>query len=352
MLQSNPALTHGDLAMIFAYGGLAQGWGFLLGGMVLIPALGPRLTLLLGCCLFTLSPLLTYACLVTTTPVSVLYVVYGLLTGFSINIIMLVCLTLPVTWFPDHRGKVIGFICGGFGLSSTVFAPLQSVLVNPENVAPDSSNITANVSSYFTDQHVLDNVPHLMLYLTAIYAVVYTVGLVLVVGAPSPDSSSTQLKISERLKSAALYMYKDGGRGLDFYLLWITRFLYLTVGAGVLAHWKTFSFTQSDDDQVVSLVGGVSGVLNFLSRVVAGVLIDKIGYSRLMSATGLLLTINLATIYFVGQYFIGIVISVWLVYFLGFAHFATIPFQVAEYLKQRFAFAISFYFNFNSNICF
>ena len=62
----------------------------------------------------------------------------------------------------------------------------------------------------------------------------------------------------------------------------------------------------------------------------AGVLIDRVGYSKLMSTTGLLLTINLATIYFVGQYFIGIIISVWLVYFLAFAHFSTIPAQVVK----------------------
>ena len=30
-----------------------------------------------------------------------------------------VTLTMPVTWFPQHRGKVIGFINCGFGLSST-----------------------------------------------------------------------------------------------------------------------------------------------------------------------------------------------------------------------------------------
>ena len=29
------------------------------------------------------------------------------------------------------------------------------------------------------------------------------------------------------------------------------------MGAGVLAHWKTFSFTQSDDDQIISIAGGI-----------------------------------------------------------------------------------------------
>ena len=49
----------------------------------------------------------------------VLTCVYGMVSSSSLAIITLVTMTLPVTWFPDHRGKVIGFIAGGFGLSST-----------------------------------------------------------------------------------------------------------------------------------------------------------------------------------------------------------------------------------------
>ena len=45
--------------------------------------------------------------------------VYGMASSASLAIINIVTMTLPVTWFPDHRGKVIGFIASGFGLSST-----------------------------------------------------------------------------------------------------------------------------------------------------------------------------------------------------------------------------------------
>ena len=45
--------------------------------------------------------------------------VYGMVSSSSVCLVSLVCMTLPVTWFPDHRGKVIGFIASGFGLSST-----------------------------------------------------------------------------------------------------------------------------------------------------------------------------------------------------------------------------------------
>ena len=75
--------------MIFAHGGLAQGISFLIGGMILVPVLGPRLTLLGGCVMYTLSPVLTYVCMVTNAPVESLYFVYGLLSSFSINVIML-----------------------------------------------------------------------------------------------------------------------------------------------------------------------------------------------------------------------------------------------------------------------
>ena len=69
------------------------------------------------------------------------------------------------------------------------------------------------------------------------------------------------------------------------------RFLFLVVGSGFLAHWKNLAFTQSQDDKLVSIIGGgnskgqldndcldpgVNGVVNFLSRVVAGTLLDRI----------------------------------------------------------------------------
>ena len=86
------------------------------------------------------------------------------------------------------------------------------------------------------------------------------------------------------------------------------------VGSGFLAHWKNLAFTQNQDDKLVSIIGGeaymniyivrakcwldvkqewmgdpyidivikierktgVNGVVNFLSRVVAGTLLDRI----------------------------------------------------------------------------
>ena len=243
--------------MIFANGGLAQGVSFLLAGLVVMPSLGARPSLVLGCTLFTLSPILTYLALVYSTNVELLQITYGVLSSFSVNIMMLVTFTLPVTWFPNHRGKVLGFINGGFGLSTTVFSPLQSYLVNPDNIAPvpvqsSENSSLASSSSYFMNETVLSNVPKSLLYLSAIFGSIFMVGIYLVVEDPKTNAKKEdeQQKLFPRLKSAWIYIYKDVSRKLDFYLLWLTRFSYLFVCAGILAHWKTFSFTQSDNDQV------------------------------------------------------------------------------------------------------
>lgn len=329
MKQTYPDINHGDFAMVLSVGGIAKGISYLLGGLIMVPSLGPRGSLVLASVLYTLSPVLTYVCLITSVRVEVIYLVYGVISSAAFAILLLVTMTLPVTWFPQHRGKVIGFIAGGFGLSSTVFSPLQVFLVNPSNAAPNflnSTNSNSSKSSYFTDKSVLDNVPYLLLYMSAIYAVIFIIACFITVGAPKKDNK--QQKLSERLTSAWLYFYTDASRSLDFYLLCLARLAFMTIGAAVLAHWKTFAFTQSGDDQMVSVVGGVSGIANFLSRFVAGIVFDKIGYSKLMSGISLLLTINLISIYFIGQQsFIGLIICVWIVYFLGFAHLATIPAQ-------------------------
>ena len=86
---------------------------------MLVPLFGPRMILLLGSIMFSLAPVLTYVCLVTNANVESLYVAYGMVSSSSMALLSLVTMVLPVTWFPKHRGKVVGIVAGGFGLSST-----------------------------------------------------------------------------------------------------------------------------------------------------------------------------------------------------------------------------------------
>ena len=57
------------------------------GGLILVPLLGSRRSLMFGCFLFSLAPLLTYFSL--DVSVSVISCTYGLLNGFAVNVIQL-----------------------------------------------------------------------------------------------------------------------------------------------------------------------------------------------------------------------------------------------------------------------
>ena len=151
----------------------------------------------------------------------------------------------------------------------SVFSPVQSVLVNPENLSPGSQGSNSSVSAYFTDPAVLDNLPPALLIMAAIYAAISAIGVTVTVGPPEEEKGGETVppSLGQRLRAAERYFFHDAARNIDFYLLWLARFLYLTVGAGVLAHWKTFSFTQSDDDQIVSMAGGIRSVQRIFRSV-------------------------------------------------------------------------------------
>ena len=50
-----------------------------------------------------------------------------------------------------------------------------------------SGNLTNSTETYFTDPELLKNVPTLMLYMTAAYAVIFSVGVLMLVEKPVVD---------------------------------------------------------------------------------------------------------------------------------------------------------------------
>ena len=68
-----------------------------------------------------------------------------------------------------------------------VFSPLQTFLINPENVRPE------NQTSYFTDPTVLENIPTTFLYMAAIYALLFLIGFILCIEAPTPKNPEEKL---------------------------------------------------------------------------------------------------------------------------------------------------------------
>ena len=100
---------------------------------------------------------------------------------------------------------------------------------------------TTESETYFTDPELLGNVPILMLYMTATYAVIFTIGVIMLVEKPDQDEKGKEkLDHKKRLSDSWSYFYQDTLTRKDFYLLWLTRFLLLLLNSGILTYWKTF----------------------------------------------------------------------------------------------------------------
>jgi hypothetical protein len=69
------------------------------------------------------------------------------------------------------------------GVSSTIFAPIQTWLVNPANVPPSPAD------GYFHDADLLAHVPGVFATLALVYLVMQCVGLVFICDPPQEVSS-------------------------------------------------------------------------------------------------------------------------------------------------------------------
>ncbi|KAA3670979.1 uncharacterized protein DEA37_0012364 [Paragonimus westermani] len=76
-------------------------------------------------------------------------------------------------WFPSRTGLVTGIVVAGFGLGPLVFTPIQTELINPDNLQVD------NRTRQMTDNVVLDRVPNTFLLLGALLFALQFIGMFL-----------------------------------------------------------------------------------------------------------------------------------------------------------------------------
>jgi len=332
--QTDPTARVRDLAMILPAAGIVQGISYFLAGSLLVPLLGRRLTLFVGCAVYAGAPLVAY--LTLDMPTHALAIGYGCVSGLAVHTVVIPNILIPVTWFPNSKGKVVGIVCSGFGLSSALFTPLQTYLINPENHVPELKyNSEHNTSdNIFSFPDLPNRFPQTLLYMTGMYSCMLAIGFLLCVEKKGDSDNSSGLA---QIRDCLSYLYKRGIRQSSFYLLFITRMTAMVVIGGVLAHWKTFSLQLNSDDQQVSIVGGGNGVASAASRLVVGILLDRWMYRQVVPVFYGVLALCLISIYHVGRAtFVGFMILMWMINLLTFIHFASIPTQTIKLFDSRY----------------
>ncbi len=98
------------------------------------------------------------------------------LFGFSIELALLPMLHNLWCWFPDSKGTVSGLALCCYGLSASVFDTLAGIMINPDNLLPNSEGI-------FPDE-VAENTHQYFIALVYIFLILGSIGCSLVFHAP------------------------------------------------------------------------------------------------------------------------------------------------------------------------
>ncbi|CAJ0960533.1 unnamed protein product, partial [Mesorhabditis belari] len=142
---------------------------------------GPRMAAFIGCTICTCGVYLSSMSIQHSLPAFTL--TYGLMFGLGEGIGYVVAVTCVINWAPDRVGLVSGIVAAGFGVSSSIFAPIQTALVNPWNYP-------ATKEGYFPQEDLLKRVPNVFVILASVYTVMQLIGLVVICDPPEVLQSS------------------------------------------------------------------------------------------------------------------------------------------------------------------
>ena len=176
--------------------GAAMPW---LGGLA--RWMGPRIAVATGSAIYSGGYLLT--CL-TVRHHFALAIASLSLHGVAFCFVYATTIRTAQAWFSPHRkGLVASIVVSGYGFGSSLWAPIQTYFVNPDNLkAVIASNCTelkveeaenctdSGQSKYFTDHAVLDRVPHMFILLGTIYAVMGIIAVILISEPNEQDAQS------------------------------------------------------------------------------------------------------------------------------------------------------------------
>ncbi|WKY12148.1 hypothetical protein Q1695_003603 [Nippostrongylus brasiliensis] len=267
---------------------------------------GPRSATLIGCTIATSAVALSYWSIKHSF--LAFFVTYGLLFGLGQGIAYVTAVATVINWAPEKVGLVSGIVAAGFGVSSSIFAPIQTRLINPKN-------LPSTRDGYFLDKELLLRVPDVFLTLSLIYSVMQLIGLIVICDPPekvpssgsvtrhrsisresrsSSDSDLSDVFINDRSNDLSMRP-KEMLSSSTFYFLFAALFCCSFYANMFYNLYKTFAETFIDDDFFLAKAFAIGSVANAIARVAWGYLTDRTSFQVTVSvatcmAAALLLT--------------------------------------------------------------
>lgn len=325
-------ITYSDFASVNLVFGIGNGVSLFIAPMILVPLLGNRLVLIIGCVLFCGGALATRWTMEHSLNLVIL--TYGLIQGLG-NMALMPCYTVPMSWFPEHKGKIMGIVIAGYGISSTIMNQVQLAITNPndvEAISPDGTD-----DAYFEDPDVLERVPTLLYSLAGIYAIFQLIGILLTSDPPDFEAPKVSFRWSS-LKEALKGFGSSVLTRREFYLLFITRFCFTIVTQTIPTYYKAFGLTFIQSDSfITNYIGTFSGIMQWISRMAYGFALDWLPYKIVVCFQSGILAVFVGTFYLtceMGK--IAYLIWMYIIYLTFPAIYAILPAKCTEVFGTKY----------------
>lgn len=199
-----------------------------------------------------------------------LYITFGVMTGVGMGAFYVPLNSLAAKWFDKRRGIAVATVSSGSGLGVLIFSPFSRFLIDMVG-----------------------------------FRWAYVVLGLIVLGVVLPLSSllrnapgdTTENNAEDGFQSGTVEVAQDAGSSFKtptFWALALTHFLCCTAHSGPIYHLVAFATDSGIPKMTAATIFGVMGISNFLGRIGAGHLSDKIGSKRSLI---IFLTLQAATIF-------------------------------------------------------
>eukprot|EP00920_Eleutheroschizon_duboscqi_P004832 GHVT01011139.1.p1 GENE.GHVT01011139.1~~GHVT01011139.1.p1 ORF type:complete len:405 (-),score=32.34 GHVT01011139.1:89-1303(-) len=209
-------------------------------------------------------------------------------------------------WPAKQHGVVSGIVLSGLGLSGLLVGPLQTLIVNPNNLTPSLAPFPTFPSEIYYDQPaVLLAVPRMFLVMGAVFFLITLLATAALPPwvpqqkRPSVDHVAQQFdgEPTWTLSGPQLSASQMVGER-QFWLVWVVFLLTGNFVNFIALFWKLIGQTEARlSDRTVTSVGNlVAAISNTAGRLVWGALADLHGVQRVMVWMGFTAAILLATL--------------------------------------------------------
>ncbi|CAG9531221.1 unnamed protein product [Cercopithifilaria johnstoni] len=326
---TDPTINHEMLVWIPTFQGCFP-FAMIIGGFM-YSKLGLRLSASLGCTIMTTGVFLSYWTI--RRSFASFLITYGIMFGFGQGIAYVLTISCVINWAPKDVGCVSGIVAAGFGISPSIFAPLQTIYLNPLNHKP-------TVFAYFTDRDITDRVPSIFYTSAIVYGIMQAIGLIVICDPVDVDKQSEtyQMQIStsiwkwfnvseskhtsfctkqyaySRLRTCSQESIRESLEEVSnssqeqislsplqmlqtstFYWLFCALFCCSFYGNMFYNLYKAFGETFIDDDMFIAYAFSIASIFNALARIGWGVLADRTSFQVSLSTATFLATVLLLT---------------------------------------------------------